>query len=122
VPVRGGPVVGATVNATGAEPLPLAFDVTEIQLASDVAVHVQRALDARTSTVPLPPVCGNDVALLDNSYLHSPAAWVTCARWPFTMTAPVRVAGSAFAPTANCTVPDPCPVDPAVMLTQPTSG
>ena len=46
VAVRGGPVVGATLNPTVAEPFPLALDVTETQAASDVAVHVQSALDA----------------------------------------------------------------------------
>src|SRR5262245_13493162 len=122
VPDRGGPVVDATVNPTAAEPFPLALDVMEIQLASEVAVHVQSGLDARTSTLPVPPVCGSDVALLDNSNLHSPAACVSWARWPFTITLPVRTAGSAFAPTANWTVPGPWPVEPAVMLTHPTSG
>ena len=101
VPVRGGPVVEVTVNPTVAEPFPLALDVTEIQLASDVAVHVQSGLEACTSTLPVPPDCGSDVALLDNSYLHSPAACVTGALCPFTITPPVRVAGSAFGPTAN---------------------
>jgi hypothetical protein len=38
------------------------------------------------------------------------------------VTAPVRVAGSAFAATVNWTVPDPWPDEPAVMLTQVTSG
>jgi len=46
VPVRGGPVVEATVNPTVAEPFPLALDVTEIHVASDAAVHVQSGLDA----------------------------------------------------------------------------
>jgi hypothetical protein len=101
VPVRGGPVVDATLNATGAVPFPFAFDVTEIHSTSDAAVHVHSPLEARTSTLPVPPACGNDVALLDSSNRHSPAACATCARWPFTITPPVRAAGSAFAPTAN---------------------
>ena len=74
VPTRGGPVVAATVNATDAEPFPLAFVLTEIQSTSEEAVHVQSGLDARTSTLPDPPPCANAVALLESSKRHSPAA------------------------------------------------
>jgi len=56
VPARGGPVVGATVKVTVADPFPLAFELTVIQSTSDTAVQVQSALEARTSTVPVPPV------------------------------------------------------------------
>ena len=80
VPARGGPVVEATVKLTGAEPLPLALEVMDTQSTSEAAVQVQSALDARTSTLPVPPARGNDVALLDSSSLHSPAAWLTWAR------------------------------------------
>jgi len=31
-----------------------------IQFTVDAAVHWHSALDARTSTLPLPPPCGND--------------------------------------------------------------
>jgi len=44
------------VNVTAADPLPFAFELIEIQLMSDAAVQVQSALDARTSTLPLPPL------------------------------------------------------------------
>jgi hypothetical protein len=54
VPVRGGPVVGTTLNATGAEPLPFAVD-TSIQGTSDATLHEHRELDARRSTLPFPP-------------------------------------------------------------------
>ena len=54
-PVRGGPVAGATVNETLADPLPFAPDVIAIHSASDCAVHVHNALEARTSTLPDPP-------------------------------------------------------------------
>ena len=101
VPARGGPVVDATENPTGRDPFPLPLDVMETQSTSDAAVHVQSGLEARTSTLPLPPAFENDVALLDNSSLHSPAACVTGARWPLTMTPPVRVAGSALGVTVN---------------------
>jgi hypothetical protein len=56
VPARGGPVVEATVNVTGTDPLPFAFELIVIHGESEAAVQVQRALDARTSTVPLPPL------------------------------------------------------------------
>jgi hypothetical protein len=80
VAVRGGPVVEATLNATDAEPFPFAFEVIEIQSTSDVAVHVHKPLDGRTSTLPVPPALAIDAALLDSSNLHSPAACATCAR------------------------------------------
>lgn len=115
-------MVGATVNVTAADPLPLAFELIEIQLASDAALQVQSALDARTSTLPLPPLWGSAVALLDSSNRHSPAACDTCARCPLTITPPVRVAGSPFAATVNWTAPDPWPDEPAVMLSHVTSG
>jgi hypothetical protein len=101
VPARGGPVVGATVKVTVAEPFPFAFELTEIQSTSDAAVHVQSGLDARTSTVPVPPLWGSPVALLDSSSRHSPAACATCARCPFIITPPERDAGSAFAAALN---------------------
>jgi hypothetical protein len=56
VPARGGPVVGATVNVTVADPFPFAFELTEIQSTVETAVHVQSGLDARTSTLPVPPL------------------------------------------------------------------
>jgi|KBSMisStandDraft_5_1062788.scaffolds.fasta_scaffold579646_2 hypothetical protein len=80
VPARGGPVVDATENPTGSDPFPLALELIETQSTSDVAVQVHSGLEARTSTLPVPPAFENDVALLDNSSLHSPAAWVTWAR------------------------------------------
>jgi hypothetical protein len=55
VPVRGGPVVDTILNATDAEPLPFAVD-TSIHGTSDAALHEQRELDARSSTLPFPPV------------------------------------------------------------------
>lgn len=80
VPARGGPVVDVTENPTESDPFPLALDVMEAQSVSDVAVQVQSGLEARTSTLPVPPAFENDVALLDSSSLHSPAACATCAR------------------------------------------
>ena len=57
VPVRGAPVVAATSNCTGAVPLADAPDLTTIQGESDVTVHSQSWLDARTSKRPAPPAC-----------------------------------------------------------------
>jgi hypothetical protein len=121
VPVRGGPLVGATVNVTGAEPLPLA-DVIAIQSASDTAVHVHSALDAWTSTLPEPPAGENDAELLARLIAHCAAACVTWAREPFSMMPPLRETGSPLADTENSTVPLPCPDRPAVMLSHDTSG
>src|SRR6476646_7387592 len=97
VPARGGPVVEATLKLTGAEPFPLGFEVMDTQSTSEAAVQLQSALEGRTSTLPVPPARGNDGAWLDSSSLHSPAAWLTWARGPFTITPPLRAAGSAFA-------------------------
>jgi hypothetical protein len=100
-------VVGATVKVTAADPLPLAFELIEIQSTLGVAVQAQSALDERTSTLPFPPLWGRDAAVLESSKRHSPAACDTCARCPFTMTPPVRDAGSALVDTVNWTAPDP---------------
>ena len=99
--------MAATVNVTGTEPLPFAFDSIEIHSTLDAAVQVHCALEARTSTLPLPPLRGRAVALLDSSNRHSPAACDTCARWPLIITPPVREVGSAFAAAANWTAPGP---------------
>lgn len=122
VPVRGAPVVGATVKVTAAEPVPFGFEVIEIQPAEDEAVHVQRELEARTLTLPEPPVWAKDAEESDSSNRHSAAACVTCARWPFTITPPLRATGSPFAVALNWTAPSPWPLVPAVMLSQFTSG
>jgi hypothetical protein len=97
VPVRGGPAVGATLKVTGPDPLPLAPEAIVIQSTVDVEAHVQSGLDDRTSTLPVPPACGNDADALLSVMTHSPAACVNCARTPLTTTAPVRVIGSTFA-------------------------
>ena len=107
VPVRGPPVLAATVNATGLEPLPLTFDVIAIHSASDAAVHVHSGLEARSSTLPVPPACPNDAEVPASSNRHSPAACVICARRPLTMTPPLRATGSAFAAALNWTAPSP---------------
>jgi hypothetical protein len=102
--------------------LPLAPDEIAIQSASDAAVHVHSALDARTWTLPEPPACGIDAAVSLSVKLHGAAAWVTAARVPFNMMPPVRATGSALAPALNSTVPFPCPDRPAVMLSHGASA
>ena len=121
VPVRGGPVVGATLNETAAEPFPFAPELIAIQSASDEAVQVQSALDARTSTLAVPPPWPKDAALFPSVKRHWAAACVTCARDPFSMMPPLRATGSPLAAAVNSTVPFPCPERPAVMLSQGTS-
>ena len=121
-PVRGGPVVAATVNETIAEPLPLAPDVIEIQPVSDSAVHVHSALEARTSTLPEPPDCGIDAELSASVKRHVDAACVTAARVPLSMMPPLRATGSPLGAAENSTVPLPCPERPAVMLSHGVSG
>src|SRR4029079_17957648 len=107
VPVRGGPVVGATVKATAAEPLPFAPEVIASQSASDAAVHAQSALDARRSTLPDPPPCDIDADVLASVNWHCAAACVTCARDPLSMMPPLRATGSLLA--AGGTSPGPAP-------------
>jgi hypothetical protein len=80
VPVRGAPVVGATVKVTAADPVPFVFEVIEIQPEDDDAVQVQRGLEDRTLTLPDPPVCANAADESDNSKRQAAAACVTCAR------------------------------------------
>jgi hypothetical protein len=107
LPVRGGPDVGATVKATGADPLPLAPEVMVIQSASEAAVQVHSALEARTPTLPLPPAVANEAELSASENTHSAAACVIWARLVFTVMPPVRTTGSGLAAAANWTVPSP---------------
>jgi hypothetical protein len=101
VPVRVGPLVSDTLNATVDDPLPLAPEVIEIQSTLDAAVQPQSGLDAWTSTLPVPPVCGNEAEWAPRSNRHSAAVCVSCTRWSLMTTAAVRVAGSAFAAAAS---------------------
>jgi hypothetical protein len=79
VPLRGGPVVGATSNATCDVPVALAVR-SVIQSASSVAVHPHMPLDARTCTVPFPPPWPKLAALSTSEKLQGAAAWVISAR------------------------------------------
>jgi hypothetical protein len=92
---------------TGALPRPFAPDVMAIHAESDVAVHVQSWLDARTSTRAVPPALGKTADDSASVITHSAADCVICARVPLTTTAPVRVCGSGFNAAANSTVPSP---------------
>jgi hypothetical protein len=60
VPVRGAPVLAATVKPTLPLPEPLAPDVTVIQDALLVAVHVHPAVVVTAMGDPLPPPDGSD--------------------------------------------------------------
>jgi hypothetical protein len=121
VPVRGGPDVGATVNATGADPRPLAPEVMVIQSASEVAVQLHNPLDARTPTLPVPPAVANEAELSASENVHSAAACVICARFVLTVMPPLRTTGSGLAEAANWTVPSPWPELPDGIVSQAAS-
>lgn len=74
VPVRGPPAVAETLKATDADPLPLAPDVIAIQSESEDADHGHNGLDARTSTLPVPPADGKDADLAPRSIRQSAAS------------------------------------------------
>ncbi len=117
-PVRGGPLVGDTVNPTEALPLPFADDVREIHEASVEAVQVHIWLDAMTSTVPDPPDCGKPADGSRKRIRHVPAACVISALLSFNVTVARRVTGSALAPAEYSIEPSPCPLFGPTMLSQ----
>ena len=80
VAVRGGPLLAATLKFTTAVPLPFALDVNVIQSASVEAVHVHNWLEATTSIVAAPPVCGKLADGCRNCSAQGAAAWVISAR------------------------------------------
>ena len=61
-------------------PVPLAPERMVIQSASATAVHVHSALDARTSTCPVPPAASKLPDSSASVIVHSPAACMTSAR------------------------------------------
>ena len=60
VPVRAGPVLAATVNATVPFPLPLAPLVIAIHGVEVVAVHPQPDAPVTLTDVPAPPAADSD--------------------------------------------------------------
>jgi hypothetical protein len=106
-PLRDAPDMGSTLKLMDADPFPVAPEVMETHVTPDVAVHVHSGLEARTSTLPVPPACGNVASLCESWNLHSAAACVICARCPFNVIPPVRVTGSALVAALNWTLPSP---------------
>ena len=60
VPLRAGPVLAATENATVPLPVPLAPLVIEIHDVVDVAVHAHPAALVTVTGVAAPPAAGTD--------------------------------------------------------------
>jgi hypothetical protein len=104
VPVRAGPVVGATANWTVPFPRLLLLLVIVIHDAPLAAVQSHSATVV-TPTVPEPPVCAteNDSGLM---LKLQPELWRTTNVRPPTVSVPLR-AGPVFAATANWIVPFP---------------
>lgn len=112
VPLRAGPVVGATANWTVPFPFPLPPLVIVIHDALLVAVHSHPA-PVVTATVPAPPVCATecDSALMLKRQPPLCVTVKTC--WPIRRV-PVRE-GPSHAPTRNATVAGPVPDDADVI-------
>jgi hypothetical protein len=113
VPLRAAPGFGAVVNCTGPDPLPLAPAVTLIHGALATAVHVHDWLVV-TVNDPEPPPAGVpcEVGEIENA---QPFAWTIVNVCPAIVAVPRR-SPSAFAATANCTVPFPDPLLPEEIL------
>src|SRR5688572_19882625 len=106
VPLRAGPVFGATANWTGPAPFRLPPPVIVIHDALLVAVQ-SHAAAVVTATVPEPPVCATEC---DSGLMlkRQPPLCVTVKTcWPIRR-APVR-GGPSHAPTRNPTVAGPVP-------------
>jgi hypothetical protein len=106
VPVRVGPDVAATVNATVPFPLPDADPWRVIQGTSDDAVHGHPAF-ALTDTAIGPPPAPTECVDGETLYAH-PGDCVTVKICPATTAVPVR-AGPDVAGTENVTAPGPLP-------------
>jgi hypothetical protein len=115
VPDRDGPVVDATVKLTVPSPLPLAPEVTVIQDALLFAVQAQPA-PVVTLVDPFPPPAGTDW-LSGDTVNAQPFACEIVTVCPATTSAPER-GGPVSAAAAKVTVPEPVPLDPAVIVSQ----
>ena len=113
MPVRGEVAeLAATVNVTVPLPLPLAPEVTEIQLSPVAAVHAQPSAVV-TVTDELVPDAGTDavVGLTVNEHVLALAApWLTVTVMSATVSVPLR-APPVFAAMLNDRVPLPLPLD-----------
>ena len=72
--------MGDTSNVTFADPVMLAGEVIVTQFTPDEAVHGHPPLEARTSTLPVPPDAPMDADVADRSRWHSAAACVRSMR------------------------------------------
>src|SRR5437762_7396257 len=122
VPVRGAPLLGATMNSTEALPVPDAPELIVIQGAFETAVHAQLPA-AVTATLPGPPASVIDCVVGAIEYVHDGAAadCVTVNACPAIVSVPVRAA-PAFALTVNATVPLPLPEPPLAIAIQLAFG
>jgi hypothetical protein len=113
VPLRAGPVVGATANWTAPFPFPLPPPVIVIHGALLVAVQ-SHAATVVTATMPEPPAAATE----DDSGLMlklQPELWLTANARPAMVSVPLR-AGPAFGATANWTVPLPLRLPPLAIV------
>lgn len=111
VALRGGPVEAGISKLTTPLPCPAPLRICT-HSASAAADQEHMPLEARTCTCPDPPDWLKLAELCASERLHSPAAWLTSARWPLATIAPRRITGSGLADAANSTIPSPWPVFP----------
>src|SRR5688572_26187538 len=113
VPLRAGPVVGATANWT--VPFPFRRPPLAIVMNDALLVAVQsHAAAVVTATVPAPPVCATE----DDSGLMlklQPELWLTTNGRPAMVSVPLR-AGPVFGATANWSGPVPFRLPPPVIV------
>jgi hypothetical protein len=113
VPDREGPLVGAAVNPTDPDPLPLSPDVMVIHEAPLDALHAHPA-PVVTVTLPLPPPEG--IVWVSGAIAYvQPWPCTTVTVCPPMVREPVR-AGPLAAATAKLTVPPPLPLAAPVMV------
>lgn len=113
-PSRASYTLGATVNCTAPAPAPLVPEVIASQLSWLTADHWHPA-DVLTATDEAAPDFGNDCDVGEMLY-EQPDAWLIVTDRPATVSVPDR-AGPPLAGVTTCTVPDPLPVAPAVIVT-----
>ena len=112
-PLREGPVLRATVNATVPWPLPLVPDEIVTQGTADDAVQEQPDAVCTTND-PWPP-SSSMFALVGERVKAHPCPCVTVTVRPATVSVPVRT-GPLIAAALYCTSPSPVPVLPEVTV------
>ena len=118
VPLRAGPVFGATVNTTFPDPLPLAPAVMVIHGALLVAVHAQLPLELTATEFPAPPLAGSDSVVVARENPHAPACETVMVS-PAIVKVPERCC-PVLAATVNCTTPPPVLDEGPVIVSQGT--